>query len=54
MLVCIWDAFKMVVIGPASVVLLVRARAQENRARNRAERRAHDELSQPELTRISS
>ena len=51
-LVCIWDAFKMIVIGPVSVVLLARARAQENQARNRVEPSAHDELSQPELARI--
>lgn len=52
-LVCIWNALKMIVIGPVSVVLLVRARVQENRARNRAEPSAHDELSRPELARIS-
>lgn len=52
-LVCIWDAFKMIVIGPVSVVLLARARAQENQARNRAGPSAHDELSRPELARSS-
>ncbi|MDO5084621.1 MAG: sulfate permease [Arachnia propionica] len=52
-LVCIWNAFKMVVIGPVSVVLLVRARAQETRDRHRVEPSAHDELSQPELARIN-
>ena len=52
-LVCIWNAFKMVVIGPVSVVLLVRARAHDNRARHRVEPSVHDELSQPELARIN-
>lgn len=52
-LVCIWDAFKMIVIGPVSVVLLARARAHENQARNRAGPSAHDELSRPELARSS-
>lgn len=51
-LVCIWNALKMIAIGPVSVVPLVRARARENQARNRAEPSAHDELSQPELARI--
>ena len=32
-LLCIWNAFKFLVIGPVSVVLLVRARADERRER---------------------
>ena len=31
-LLCIWNALKMMAIGPVSVVLLVRARAREYRA----------------------
>ena len=31
-LVCLWNALKMMAIGPVSVVLLVRARAREYRA----------------------
>ena len=34
-LVCIWSAFKMLWIGPISVVLLVRARFRESRAARR-------------------
>ena len=52
-LVCIWNALKMVVIGPVSVVLLVRARAKERLARKRAERAVDAEVSQRELTRSS-
>ncbi len=32
-LLCIWNAFKFLVMGPVSVVLLVRARAAERRER---------------------
>lgn len=32
-LMCIWNAFKFLVIGPVSVVLLVRARTAERRER---------------------
>ena len=49
-LVCIWNALKMVIIGPVSVVLLVRARARERQARKRAEREVNAEVSQHELT----
>ena len=52
-LVCIRNALKMIVIGPVSVALLIRARVLENQARNRAESKAHDEVSRPELARIS-
>ncbi|MBE8146588.1 sulfate permease [Brevibacterium casei] len=48
-LVCIWNALKMGVIGPVSVVLLVRARAKERQARKRAEREVGAEVSQHEL-----
>ena len=37
-LVCIWNALKMVAMGPVSVVLLVKARVQEQRTRPRAGR----------------
>lgn len=50
-LICIWNALKMIVIGPVSVVLLVRARAKERQARKRAERAVDAEVSQRELTR---
>ena len=49
-LACIWNALKMVIIGPVSVVLLVRARARERQARKRAEREVNAEVSQHELT----
>lgn len=52
-LVCIWNALKMVVIGPVSVVLLVKARAKERQARKRAEREVDSEVSQRELTHSS-
>lgn len=35
MLLCIWNAFKFLVIGPVSVVLLVRIRTAERRDRRR-------------------
>ena len=41
-LVCIWNALKMLAIGPVSVVLLARARAHEYRA----QRQQWQELSQ--------
>lgn len=47
---CIWSALKMVVIGPVSVVLLVKARAQERHARKQAEREVRDEAAPSELT----
>ena len=50
-LVCIWNALKMIVIGPVSVVLLVRARAKEGQARKHAQREVGAEVFQPELTR---
>ena len=52
-LVCIWNALKMVVIGPVSVVLLVKARAKERQARKRAEREVDAEVSTRELTSSS-
>ena len=50
-LICIWNALKMIVIGPVSVVLLVRARAKERQARKRAERAVDAKVSKRELTR---
>lgn len=52
-LVCIWNALKMVVIGPVSVVLLMKARAKERQARKRAEREVDAEVPQRELTHSS-
>ena len=52
-LVCIWNALKMVIIGPVSVALLVRARARERQARKRAEREVDAEVSTRELTSSS-
>jgi len=48
---CIWNALKMMAIGPVSVVLVVKALARERRTRNRAESGAHDRNPQPELIR---
>ncbi|WP_347347619.1 sulfate permease [Nigerium sp.] len=53
-LLCIWNALKMMAIGPVSVVLVVKARARERRTRNQAESGAHDRNSQPELIRSVS
>ena len=52
-LVCIWNALKMVIIGPVSVALLVRARARERQARKRAEREVDAGVSTRELTSSS-
>ena len=52
-LVCIWNALKMVIIGPVSVALLVRARTRERQAWKRAEREVDAEVSAPELTSSS-
>lgn len=52
-LVGIWNALKMVVIGPVSMVLLVKARAKERQARKCAEREVDAAVSQRELTRSS-
>ena len=35
-LLCVWNAMKMTLMGPVSIVLLVRARAREYRIRRRA------------------
>ena len=53
-LVCIWNALKMVIIGPVSVALLVKARAKERQARKHAEREGDAEVSTRELTSSSS
>lgn len=52
-LVCIWNALKMVSIGPVSVALLVSARAKERQARKRAEREVDAEVSTREHTSSS-
>lgn len=46
-LVCIWNALKMTLFGPVSLVLLVKARARERRARRQRETRCTP--VQPEL-----
>ncbi len=50
-LICIWNALKMVAIGPVSLVMLVKARARERQARGHRERQVPDEVSLFELTR---
>lgn len=42
-LICVWSGFKMLWIGPVSIVLLLRVRAQEHLAR-RTIRRSQDAL----------
>ncbi|WP_342373058.1 hypothetical protein PCC79_03740 [Propioniciclava soli] len=42
-LVCVWSAFKMLWIGPVSLVHLLRAKASEHRARRDDIRHNHDE-----------
>ncbi|OYO20874.1 sulfate permease [Enemella dayhoffiae] len=52
-LVCIWNALKMVAIGPVSVVLLVKARAREHRAQRQQLREVFETVPLHELTRSS-
>lgn len=52
-LVCIWNALKMMAIGPASVVLLVKARAREHRAQRKQPQGLSEDVPMPELTRSS-
>ena len=35
-LLCIWNSMKLIIIGPVSLILLIRARAREHVARRRA------------------
>ena len=49
-LVCLWNALKMMAIGPVSVVLLVRARAREYRAQRQE---FSEDVPLGELTRSS-
>ena len=53
-LLFIWNALKMLAIGPVSVVLLTKARARERQTRNQAERGTHDQNLQAELIRSVS
>jgi len=48
----IWNAMKLLIMGPVSVVLLVRVRAQEAAARRRArrQREATSSLHHPEVS----
>lgn len=54
-LLCVWNAFKMLWIGPISLVLLVRTRIHESRDR-REERRAADnqaDMTTAELAEVA-
>ena len=42
-LICVWSGFKMLWIGPVSLLHLLRARTNERRARREDTRRSHDE-----------
>jgi hypothetical protein len=48
-LVCIWNALKMALFGPVSLVMLVKVRAHERRARR--QRESDDAPARPELAR---
>lgn len=48
-LICLWSALKMVLFGPVSVVLLVRARARERQAQHHGKH--CDKAILPELVR---
>ena len=50
-LIGIWNALKMVAIGPMSFAMLVKARARERQARRHRERQVPDEVSLVEHTR---
>ena len=50
-LLCIWNALKMLAICPVSLSLLVRARLRERHARMHINQETRDELQLPELTR---
>ena len=50
-LVCIWNALKMMAIGPVSVVLLVRARAREYRSQRQHWQELSEDVPLGDLTR---
>ncbi|AQP44930.1 sulfate permease [Tessaracoccus flavus] len=50
-LLCIWNALKMLAIGPVSLSLLVRTRVRERHARMHINQETRDEPQLPELTR---
>ena len=50
-LVCIWNALKMVAIGPVSVVLLLKARAREHRTLRQQRQELSEDVPLRELTR---
>ena len=52
-LVCLWNALKMIAIGPVSVVLLVRARAREYREQRQQRQELSEDVPLGELTRSS-
>ena len=52
-LVCLWNALKMIAIGPVSVVLLVRARAREYREQRQQRQGLSEDVPLGELTRSS-
>ena len=50
-LVCLWNALKMMAIGPVSVVLLVRARAREYRSQRQHWQELSEDVPLGDLTR---
>lgn len=50
-LICVWSGFKMLWIGPASLVLLARTRVHESRARRAAN--SHADVTTAELTELA-
>ncbi len=50
-LLCIWNALKMMAIGPVSVVLLVRARAREYRVQRQHWQELSEDVPLGDLTR---
>ena len=50
-LVCLWNALKMMAIGPVSVVLLVRARAREYREQRQQRQELSEDVPLGDLTR---
>lgn len=52
-LLCIWNALKMVAVGPVSVVLLLRARAREYRAQRQQRQELSEDVPLGDLTQSS-
>lgn len=51
-LIALWSAFKMLWIGPVSLVMLARIRWQEHRLRRAHQRQVIREVQFPELARV--